>query len=938
MTVSPSTHAAASWRHTIPAAGHAEVHRADLTATLVHPQALTLLRAPAGTGKTTLAAQWARMQTLPVAWVSFTMDDAEPGALAQSVVSAVSAAVSAPLPASRSAQLLQSNAEELASALVDDLNSLPMSLALIFDDAHLLGADSTRLLLTVLDQLNLGHRTLLISDEPGAALTHINRDVRIMDETALIYHAPRPDGAAAWAEAPADVRRALLSVALHDTWTAAQGVTPQILRGAHEAGLTITSYGEDLHRPHALLRRTLTQALDNDPQQRRDAHLSAARQYLTAGRLIEALSHYRDAQAYPEAVKLGEQLLSRWLHRDEWPLITTHLSLFPDGTLSPTLEAWYAVALLESGAVEQAVTRLNAQVTAGRATDLTYFGLAKSSIREGLWDAVLHLTEQGLAVTSSAWARVRLLRLRSGALIGLKRTAEAVQAAESALAQARALAEPGVIVPAVANYAFALEHDGQRDEALVMLRSAVQSAFEGHVPHKAMDASQRLADILRDQGHLDEALGIIERMLPVCRIAFPGALAMMTQFRAEVHLHRGAFRDALNDALTAARHHAQHGRLSHAQDAYHIAVLAATFAGDLNGAQDAAARAQQTQSAGADSWHPYAPAVLALHQEDLERARQILTDILATQPPVWSDKFMFSHAFLAEIARQDGTLTDHDMDLFYQVTVQPGPAHLGAPMVHKVLTPLLRTCIDRGRHADEFARYLAAPTSSPETLPLVHLHLLGQVQIQIGSRPVSFLTPVTLDLFVFLATRPDWRASELQISQAFYPHLPESEAMEHTWLALRHLRQTLNTTGLPRGFLRFRNGTWQLHGARMQCDVAALRDACAQGSSDVLRLYRGDFMPGAPYTWSADLRSELRLLASTTLIAIGQRTGLTRPEYAATLYRKAAMISPESPQPYELYAELAKATGDDLGAMTAHLALDELSRGVLPSLFFSLLD
>jgi LuxR family transcriptional regulator, maltose regulon positive regulatory protein len=103
---------------------------------------LTLVCTPAGFGKTTLLADWARRDPRPVAWLSLDEGDNDPARFWRHVAAALDAARSGI--ADRIAPLLQglqpASVEALAATLVNELAELTEEAVRVLDDYHLLQA------------------------------------------------------------------------------------------------------------------------------------------------------------------------------------------------------------------------------------------------------------------------------------------------------------------------------------------------------------------------------------------------------------------------------------------------------------------------------------------------------------------------------------------------------------------------------------------------------------------------------------------------------------------------------------------------------------------------------------------------------------------------------------------------------------------------------
>jgi len=99
---------------------------------------LTLISAPAGFGKTTLASQWIAASNQPAAWLSLDQHDNEPTQFLRYVIAAVRTCVPDACPTTYdllgAAQL--PNAAYLTDSLVSEVTALPAELVLVLDDYH----------------------------------------------------------------------------------------------------------------------------------------------------------------------------------------------------------------------------------------------------------------------------------------------------------------------------------------------------------------------------------------------------------------------------------------------------------------------------------------------------------------------------------------------------------------------------------------------------------------------------------------------------------------------------------------------------------------------------------------------------------------------------------------------------------------------------------
>jgi LuxR family maltose regulon positive regulatory protein len=157
----------------VPRAQPGFVPRPRLTARLDEGLArgVTLVCAPAGSGKSSLVAAWARSSAVPVAWVSLDPGDSDPARFWRHVVAALD--IASPGVTGPAASLLSVSTPpppaELVSVLINELAGRDGELVLVLDDYHVI--DSAALhasLVFLLDHLPQALRIVLAgrSDPP----------------------------------------------------------------------------------------------------------------------------------------------------------------------------------------------------------------------------------------------------------------------------------------------------------------------------------------------------------------------------------------------------------------------------------------------------------------------------------------------------------------------------------------------------------------------------------------------------------------------------------------------------------------------------------------------------------------------------------------------------------------------------------------------------
>ena len=108
----------------------------------VEEHRVTLLSAPPGSGKTTLATQWLARRTVPAAWLSLDKGDNDPERLVRYLLAAIEAGTAQRLPKSAAllAALTPPPFEYLCEVLVSELAAVETPLILVLEDYHALAS------------------------------------------------------------------------------------------------------------------------------------------------------------------------------------------------------------------------------------------------------------------------------------------------------------------------------------------------------------------------------------------------------------------------------------------------------------------------------------------------------------------------------------------------------------------------------------------------------------------------------------------------------------------------------------------------------------------------------------------------------------------------------------------------------------------------------
>jgi len=539
----------------------AEVRRDNFLDRLTYTTAsITLLEAPSGYGKTTLAAQYARCQTeRPAVWASLTSNAADARAFGDQLARALERAGFQP-PAWSVAADFDAGPDAFAQALLSDLNDVPVDLLLVVDHAEHLSAESARVLHGVLEHLGTWHRVIVNTHQgghvnlarliaSGLAERYTEEDLRFSpNETAtfvdhlgqggqsgLDAHAlhQRTDG---WpvaislmtvpgahgrevvevvdsilARMSVDLQEAVIHASVLPAWREGTlvdlGLPPlrNWQQAAARAGIPLIRRGDAVY-PHDLVRDALEQLLRRDPEMHSQMHVRAATLAQQAGEFYAAVLHALQAGAYDQAQGIVlRELLPRWQRHSDWTLAAQTLAQFPPSALGPDLCAYLGLAYGEIGQQDQAHAIFHAQTEAGTETEITYFGLLLMAHRQGEPKQALDWAERGLARASSAYGRVQLLRSQAAILHVLGRYSEALPLARQAVREAEEHDNVALLLSAQTVLCWVYEVMGDSTRALALSEQIFRTAVGLGFVNKALLIIPKLIDLLIDHDRLSEA-------------------------------------------------------------------------------------------------------------------------------------------------------------------------------------------------------------------------------------------------------------------------------------------------------------------------------------------------------------------------------------------------------------------------------------------------
>jgi LuxR family transcriptional regulator, maltose regulon positive regulatory protein len=212
-------------------------------------RALTLISAPAGSGKTVLTADWAASCGRPAAWLSLDEGDNDPAgflsgliACLRTICADIGAGVSAVVQSSR-----PQPTESLLSALLDDIAALPADFLLVLDDYHCIEAKPVRDALALLleHRPRQMHLAIVTREDPDLPLARLRARGQLTELRAADLRFSHAETAeflnhCMGLDLPAQYVTAL--EARTEGWAAGLQLAAISLKGREEAGEFIRSF------------------------------------------------------------------------------------------------------------------------------------------------------------------------------------------------------------------------------------------------------------------------------------------------------------------------------------------------------------------------------------------------------------------------------------------------------------------------------------------------------------------------------------------------------------------------------------------------------------------------------------------------------------------------------------------------------------------------
>jgi LuxR family transcriptional regulator, maltose regulon positive regulatory protein len=587
----------------VPRPVSAEISRHHLLPLLETETPVVVLIAPSGYGKTTLLAQYARSAPRPSIWLDLGEDDCQPLWLAQQLSQAVENVEALEWTWKKNTE---AKPEVLGRALARDLSGASENLNLMLDRIELLNLEAGAFVTAFAGALTEGHRLFLsgYSAESlrlaqlvayGHAHVLLTEDLAFRSEESVNYLEARgytgnatevlkrlagwPAGLSLIAAgarpglSPSDlvlevcrslpkaIADHLCELAVVPIWTEHKAkqfgccLPDGWLETVRRSGLPLSPLGGEAgFVPHQIVLLALEQQLNLVPELYRKFHERAGELALEDGLSLVAVKHFTKAGNLNRAQTAFQPVLELLLWRGEHRVANEFLEqIEADGfSVFPGMRAAVTLGL---GNISLAEQMAHTAFSLNPDDAWAAFVFARLAARRGDYAGQLTWAERGLVLAddqASHGVFYRLRRLQLGALLVLKRHAEALNIARADLVQAdkRGTLEDIAEANRHVHIALNLSHGDPQENRLHLERSLAAYRTLG-APIRALPLENNLADMLIKSGDLNGAELVIARAVHIAEESDNELLAFLLEMQGHVCRLRGDSEGALTAYATA---------------------------------------------------------------------------------------------------------------------------------------------------------------------------------------------------------------------------------------------------------------------------------------------------------------------------------------------------------------------------------------------------
>jgi LuxR family transcriptional regulator, maltose regulon positive regulatory protein len=959
----------------IPKAVRSEIARPNLIELLERDSDVKVIAlvAPAGYGKTTVLAQYARATSLVVAWLTLEADAIDALHVAKGIAFALRRALS-----SEDAEPPQT-LNAIKDEILDLLGNANKNVRIILDHAEHLGVESSTWLERLVNQLPEGHRIITSGYEfslPGLARLIARGEADIIELKQLAFTVVEStsyleargfsgdteqthNALEGWPAGiglisanlvsqidsddligevfnalPEMLRSCLPEAAALEIWdeTAANSYRIKLpehwLEAVRKSGLPMTPLGNHQYRPHSVLRKILLKELAKRPERFAILLRQAAVEAEMRGDVVRAISDYRVSGSLPDALRLAQQMVTMYEERFELSMSRQVLEQFKVEQLSVELTASLGWAWAEGGDLEQAEGLLVPLHVLHPDHPWVCYCLSTVRVIQSQIHELIVLVDHGLSLNPIEPWRGRLLRMKGSILLSLEQLEEARRITSLGIDEMERAADLVNLAKNLALFADICLSNDSLDEAEPPLIRAIEIFEYFDIPIRATIAYRQLASVFFKQGKWNESFAAIEKAEAILsREVNKKALSQkmyLYDFKGDLFFYTQTYSSALdsyNKSLRAARS-LGHGYCE-AMALFQIydAHVNNNELQQAHEALEAANRIPHKQGPQVEPAHLFFNGLASFRNGMFAQANELFNRYLkfASTP---LRKFR-TRLYLAEIARIQGMLTK---DMFETILANAQGIVLEniIRVDQRELASLYREFSQQGWYlgGNQAIENLAIGTNFTDKKAILEIQTFGKGSAKVNGVSIKFPFSKTIEILIWLAMNGP--ASREFVVDAVWDGSREQKDAEYARVSLRKLRVALSEINND-GFnpLPYFEGQYRLSSEfQIRLDCTRFESlALSQNTNDLkeaLALMTQPFLYGVNSEWVEAYRTKLNEQALLTALKLGKLIAVTEPRQKIAAYRRAIEIDPLCEDAHIALIETHQKAGEDLAAKIAY--------------------
>jgi LuxR family transcriptional regulator, maltose regulon positive regulatory protein len=719
---------------------------------------------------------------------------------------------------------------------------------------------------------------------------------------------------------PAQIRETLHEAAVLETWDEqhAQQLGLNLPTGwintVIQAGLPVTILGQGQVRPHQRLIHHLEQQLRLNPERHRMLHHRAGTLAEAQHRQVQALEHYRAANAEADAWRVTETLVQGYEARWEYGAIRRTLSEVPEATMPIRMRSVYGQSLFETGDAARGEAILREIHAQGHRDSNLAFRLAIVLRWRGRHSDMLTFAQEAIDLASNERERMKGQYIRAAAQLELGEAKQALEDTLEFLNWADAQGElrwMGSAYTQLENIYYELQDPIKSEWAM---RQSIE-VFEAYgAPAFLLVPLHNLADFYRMANRLEEALSTIHDAIEIGLREEHVMLTRLYLMRGFVNRQRGEFRTVIEDCALSIQRGTQSGHRALIARAKLLLADTHHSLGQLEAAAKLIAEVQANQEVLGDAQleMEFQEGLYQLWAGNTSQADTHLVTVEREEhEPV---DHLRARLYRAEVARQTGTLTkEHAEGITQHLKTEgnPGMLIVDAQALASLYAEFTKqNCWPHNFAAQHIPEYIP-DTTQPLTLEVI---TFGQLSASIAGSIVHFPVARAGELIVFLAVNgPSTRE---QLIDALWDGSNRRAHAEYFKVVVRRARAALSehpqVTFNP---LPLENDRYRLSNRfQINLDVRELETALTTNEPDklerALAAYKGPFLPNIEREWAEILRHRYAEDAIVSAMTLGQHHEQPRLLEALKAYQWAFDQDPLHPKTYEALIRVSQMLGD----------------------------